>query len=117
MPFKCNRPAPNKWVERLKITMDIVRKKCGWETLLEDALNSSNPLHTYMYMTTVKLFENQCKITHLLCLFTFLIDVCARQISRNGYTDVDKVIENVLTFLTTQQEDNCLEFRAYLDMY
>lgn len=117
MPFKSNTPAQNNWVERLETTMAIVRKNPSWETLLSGVLKTSTPLHTYMRKTTARLFEGPCKITHLMCLFTFLIDACAQQISRDGFDDIDKVFEDVLTFLTTNHVDNCFEFRDYLNMH
>ena len=90
-------------VVKLEEKMEFVRRSnVNWNNLLSAAVNSSYPLHEYMYHVLYHMFElsTECKFSHFLCILTYVTDVCVLKIMNKENVDVGKTIDCLFSFLS-----------------
>lgn len=88
-----------------------------WNELTEIGVNCESPTHI-MVDAVLKLMlecEEPVKITHLLCLFTFVVDVCVIKQGSNNTVNACKVIETLVERLLDRNFDVCVKFLDFLD--
>ncbi len=60
--------------------------------------------------------EESLKICNILCLFTYVTDVCVMMLSRNESTDVCKIIDVLIDYMIEKNIVMSVKFLQYLDV-
>ena len=59
--------------------------------------------------------NNTMKISHVLCLCTYVLDVCVLSLTANKPINVCKVVEILVEYLVEKNVDVCVEFLEFID--
>nr|DAC81251.1 TPA_asm: Bcl2 [Astyanax tetra cavefish adintovirus] len=89
-------------VSEIEKKMDVVRcSTAEWDNLLSTSVSSSYPLDDFIHQVLKQMFETSFDYSssHLLCIFTYVIDACVLKMSNKENVDVGKTIDCMLSFL------------------
>lgn len=116
-----NVPYINKRLICLKKHMDIIRGLSNNWTEMIQLYAGQNDSHCVMLKTILNsLFEcdNVCKVADIICLCTYVTDVCVVLLSRNDQSDsyVFENVDTLVNYLINKNTDTCVKFLQYLDL-
>ncbi len=60
--------------------------------------------------------EESLKIGNILCLCTYVTDVCVMLLSRNEPLDTCKIIDTLVEYMMEKNMVMCMKFLQYLDV-
>lgn len=107
-----------KRLQNFKNQIDIVKTVSDeWLHLTHLCVDSNEPT----YVTVSKILSlmpkssSTIKISHVLCLCTYILDVCVIKLSTNKSINVCKVIETLVEYLVERNVDVCVKFLDYID--
>ncbi len=109
----------NKRLMKLKNQMTVVRRMSDeWSVMTNQCIAKG-----YEARTTVKNIleimpgtEESLKIGNILCLCTYVTDVCVVLLSRNEPADVCKIIDVLVEYMIEKNIVMCVKFLQYLDI-
>ncbi len=109
----------NKCLMKLKNQMTVVRRMSNeWSVMTNQCIAKG-----YEASTTVKNIleimpgtEESLKIGNILCLCTYVTDVCVMLLSRNEPADVCKIIDVLVEYMIEKNIVMCVKFLQYLDV-
>lgn len=117
--FTSYAPVNSKHLYKLKDQMRIVRSISDkWHTLTLRCANSGELPH----LTIDKLLhfyptDSEClKLSHVLCLCTYAVDVCVITLLRNDVINVNMLIETVIEYLLKRDTGICVKLLELLDI-
>lgn len=108
----------NKRLMKLKKQMVVVRGMSkDWSVMTTQCLTSGyNPRMTVKnILELMPECEESLKIGNILCLCTYVTDVCVMLLSRNDPMDVYKIIDILVECVIEKNFVMCVKFLQYLD--
>ena len=107
-----------KRLQNFKNQMSIVKSLSDdWRNITQLCLDSDKPPHVTVRRSLSLMPEsnNTMKISHVLCLCTYVLDVCVLSLSANKPINVCKVVEILVEYLVEKNVDVCVEFLEFID--
>ncbi len=109
----------NNRLMKLKNQMTVVRRMSNeWSVMTNQCIASGSEA-----CTTVKNIleimpgtEESLKIGNILCLCTYVTDVCVMLLSRNETVDVCEIIDVLVEYMIEKNIVMCVKFLQYLDV-
>lgn len=102
----------------LKKQMGVVRAMSNeWADVIWICINSTEPISA----TIIKILDlmTECgssiRIADILCMCTYVTDLCVALISRNDQTNVCEIIETLIDYVIEKKIVMCVEFLQYID--
>ncbi len=109
----------NNRLMKLKNQMIVVRRMSNdWSVMINHCIASGCETRT----TVKNILENMpgtdesLKIGNILCLCTYVTDVCVMLLSRNDSVDVCEIIDVLVEYMIEKNIVMCVKFLQYLDV-
>lgn len=107
-----------KRLQNFKNQMAVVKSVSDeWSHLVQLCIESNQPDHVTInrILSLMPNSVNTLKISHVLCLCTYILDICVKKISTKKPINVCKVIETLVEYLVERNIDVCVQFLDYID--
>ncbi len=109
----------NKRLMKLKSLMSVVRGMSSeWNVMTNQCIVKGCETQTVVKNIIELLSETEesLKIGNILCLCTYVTDVCVMIQARNKSTDVLKIIDVLVDYVIEKNIVMCVKFLQYLDV-
>jgi hypothetical protein len=116
---ECNCYVGNRRLMKLKNQMTVVRGMSNeWNVMTNQCVAKGYDTHTTVknILEIMPESEESLKIGNILCLCTYVTDVCVMMLSRNESTDVCKIINVLTEYMIEKNIVMCVKFLQYLDV-
>lgn len=100
--FSSSSSADLRRVFELQEKMDFVRRSYGkWNEILSVAVDSSQPLHEFIFHVVSHMFHSTFEFSsgHLLCILTYVTDACVLKILYKKKVHVEKTVDCLISLL------------------
>ncbi len=89
-----------------------------WNVMTNQCIAKGCDTHTVVknIIEIVSETEESLKIGNILCLCTYVTDVCVMILARNKSTDVLKIIDVLVDYVIEKNIVMCVKFLQYLDV-
>lgn len=102
----------------LKKQMEIVRTMSNeWTDVMRMCINACEPISVTIRKILDLMTEcgKSIRIADVLCLCTYVTDLCVVLISRNDQTNVCEIIETLVDYMIEKKIVMCVKFLQYID--
>ena len=107
-----------KRVKKLKKEMDDIRGLVGsWTDVTPMFINGKEPVGVILRKVLDVMHESceEFEVSELLCMCTFVTDLCVSLLSKNLKTDADEIVESVVSYALEKNLIACRDFLFLLD--
>jgi hypothetical protein len=107
-----------KRVTNLKNEMDVIRGLVGsWTDVTPMFFNTIEPTGVILrkVLDVVRASSNEFGVDELICMSTFVTDLCVSLVSKNAQTDVDEIVQSLVSYTLDQDMVACRDFLFWLD--
>lgn len=108
----------NKRLTKLRIQMCVARSLSNeWDAMTNMCITDSCTPDVFVrnILELMPECKENLKIGNILCLCTYVTDVCATLLSRNDPCDVYKIIDTLVEYVIENNFVMCVKFLYYLD--
>ncbi len=109
----------NNRLMKLKNQMTVVRRMSNeWSVMTNHCIASGCETRTTVknILEIMPGTEESLKIGNILCLCTYVTDVCVMLLSRNETVDVCEIIDVLVEYMIEKNIVMCVKFLQYLDV-
>ncbi len=109
----------NNRLMKLKNQMTVVRRMSNeWYIMINHCIASGCETRTTIknILEIMHGAEESLKIGNILCLCTYVTDVCVMLLSRNDVADVCEIIDVLVEYMIEKNIVMCVKFLQYLDV-
>ncbi|XDV24042.1 hypothetical protein PO909_010212 [Leuciscus waleckii] len=107
-----------KRVTNLKNEMDVVRGLTkSWPDVTPMFFNGKEPNGVILrkVLDVLRSCCDEFEIDEILCICTFVTDLCVSLVSKNAKTDVGEIVESLVNYILEQDMIACRDFLFWLD--
>jgi len=102
----------------LKKQMSVVRNLSNeWTDMMRLCINAGDPI--CVTIRKILDFITECgisiRIADILCMCTYVTDLCVDMLTRNSHTDVCEIIETLVDYIIEKNTVVCIHFLHYID--
>lgn len=102
----------------LKKQMSVVRNMSNeWTDMMRLCINVGEPISVTIRKILDLMTEcGKCiRIADILCMCTYVTDLCVTTLSRNNKSDVSEIIDSLVDYILEKNIVMCIKFLYYLD--